>query len=56
MSFSGSCKNLNGNWLRPTPKNADPILGDESIEEMKRGYEAERDKGFKSRVCAEYSR
>jgi hypothetical protein len=32
------------------------ILGDESIEEMKRGYEAERDKGFKSHVCAEHPR
>jgi hypothetical protein len=23
MSFSGSCKNPNGHWLKPTPKNAD---------------------------------
>jgi rubredoxin len=31
-------------------------LGDESIEEMKRGYEAERDKEFRSHVCAEHPR
>jgi hypothetical protein len=29
-------------------------LGDKSIEEMKRQYETDRDKAFKSHVCAEH--
>jgi len=32
-----------------------PLVG-KSIEEMKRGYEAERDKEFRSHVCAEHPR
>jgi len=31
-------------------------LGDKSIEEMKRQYEAERDKEFRLHVCAEHPR
>jgi len=30
--------------------------GGKSIEEMKKRYETERDKAFRSHVCAEYSR
>jgi len=33
-----------------------PLVDKSSIEEMKRWYETERDKGFKSHVCAAHPR